>query len=1114
MTPEVKQKANPRKTKRNVTGRKARFFLLEYNLHKINKKTSFLPQLDLPISKKSFIKFPYRIHGACFSLKMVRKKVPNKLGIQADHFKSEKLLGSLKPSSCQCQDGKNRGPDMKKKMKRSRSIKLSDIESLKSSSPSRKAMSQSGKLPPLNGTTTAATPQKQFIIKITDGSPNYMKSTSSSEARKERPQVNTQTGSNGKKRHYRNSGSSKFSPASGDKPARTLSKTSSLKLVSTPTFKPARGTAKKRSRVALFADVGTQKATCSSTLKDSKFPAYLMLNPGGTEAEGTSVKKVCPHAYCSLNGHRHKPVPQLKGFLKARRRSLKVQRSINLEILSPRRAGPSGDGIEETHGLLDFSGDKPVIQEVGKGFFIETGAVNTEDGVSEIEKRTENEGETAGALLGEPDGEINESCFYAGHEAADEQDNNNHVSEISSGKSEIDCKENVNDTNAAEMDVAVGFVIEDEKDGDTGCSSTFSEEEANRSDIERESHASMEEDDNIFEATNMDWEEGQPSTSDIDAEADDLNKQEDKFWTKVEFTAEIEKLDWSEDSEIIMSDDPVSKCTEEILADEVLRELSAEETASIEMQCSDNDSESDIIPHYWQILESNRVAGDLAYEQPSAFEAPKTEEKDREAERDLRDAVNTSASIRESVVEPIGAREKIQENNETDKSLGDGENGCAEHISAEALKGHQEDKSLQAEGAPTKPQVYEKRDMIGTNKEDEIDQIILVAENNQELAVAEIPDSEAGDATEAQEQIVNAESPFEIHVSDSPESFSVADQDDGELNADENHMTTEVCQLNATYEKDGSIRDLVDDSTPTEPHDHQLDEQIVSAEFPFEIHVSDSPEIFSVADHDDAELNADGNRMTTEVCQLNATYEKDSSSPSQDLVDDSTPNEPHDHQLDEQDETNNVLENENLFEDDQDEAKKIKILTAIDFEAPSSPGTYEINSTRDDTRDVEETEVEVCNESGAAETFHSANNGTCTGSKCAFVYTSGNPHPERQCTCNDRKWTIGERKPIKELEEERELNPREPNFLPVVPDPEAEKVDLRHQMMDGRKNSEEWMLDYALRQAVTKLAPARKRKVALLVEAFEKVLPTPKYETHIRHTSATFSPTTQIQACS
>jgi len=65
---------------------------------------------------------------------MVQRKVPNKLGIQADHVKSDKLLANLKkPSSSQYQDGKNRGADMKKKMKKSRSIKLSDIESLRSS---------------------------------------------------------------------------------------------------------------------------------------------------------------------------------------------------------------------------------------------------------------------------------------------------------------------------------------------------------------------------------------------------------------------------------------------------------------------------------------------------------------------------------------------------------------------------------------------------------------------------------------------------------------------------------------------------------------------------------------------------------------------------------------------------------------------------------------------------------------------------------------------------------------------------------------------------------------------------------------------------------------------
>ncbi|GKE53596.1 plant calmodulin-binding protein-related, putative isoform 1 [Tanacetum coccineum] len=80
-------------------------------------------------------------------------------------------------------------------------------------------------------------------------------------------------------------------------------------------------------------------------------------------------------------------------------------------------------------------------------------------------------------------------------------------------------------------------------------------------------------------------------------------------------------------------------------------------------------------------------------------------------------------------------------------------------------------------------------------------------------------------------------------------------------------------------------------------------------------------------------------------------------------------------------------------------------------------------------------------------------------------------------------------------DDSKEFNPRGPNFLPGVPDPDAETVDLKHQTMDERKNAEEWMVDFALQQAVTTLAPARKKRVSLLVEAFEKVLPIPKYET-------------------
>ncbi|AQK98227.1 Plant calmodulin-binding protein-related [Zea mays] len=66
----------------------------------------------------------------------------------------------------------------------------------------------------------------------------------------------------------------------------------------------------------------------------------------------------------------------------------------------------------------------------------------------------------------------------------------------------------------------------------------------------------------------------------------------------------------------------------------------------------------------------------------------------------------------------------------------------------------------------------------------------------------------------------------------------------------------------------------------------------------------------------------------------------------------------------------------------------------------------------------------------------------------------------------------------------RPFKPRLPNFLP------SEKVDLKHQSVGDPRAAEEWMLDYALRKEVKKLARAQKRKVEMLVQAFESVMPT------------------------
>lgn len=71
------------------------------------------------------------------------------------------------------------------------------------------------------------------------------------------------------------------------------------------------------------------------------------------------------------------------------------------------------------------------------------------------------------------------------------------------------------------------------------------------------------------------------------------------------------------------------------------------------------------------------------------------------------------------------------------------------------------------------------------------------------------------------------------------------------------------------------------------------------------------------------------------------------------------------------------------------------------------------------------------------------------------------------------------------------LNRKPPNLLPRKYDPEAEKLELRHQEMDERKKADTWKLDCALRKIIANLSTCRKKKVSLLVEAFESVLPVP-----------------------
>ena len=164
----------------------------------------------------------------------------------------------------------------------------------------------------------------------------------------------------------------------GNNSMRVMTRTSTLRpvriLTKVASIRTKRPSMKKRSQIP---DSGIQKATCSSAIKDSKFPYHLELQPEGRESEGNSAMEVCPYSYCSLHGHHHSDVPPLKRFVSIRRRLLRNQKSMKSESRSSRRLKRSGNAKKGTRtsqlpscrdsAVLETSHDKiAVSSSIGK----------------------------------------------------------------------------------------------------------------------------------------------------------------------------------------------------------------------------------------------------------------------------------------------------------------------------------------------------------------------------------------------------------------------------------------------------------------------------------------------------------------------------------------------------------------------------------------------------------------------------------------------------------------------------------------------------------------------------------------------------------------------------
>ncbi|GAB2267165.1 hypothetical protein Dimus_002149 [Dionaea muscipula] len=84
---------------------------------------------------------------------------------------------------------------------------------------------------------------------------------------------------------------------------------------------------------------------------------------------------------------------------------------------------------------------------------------------------------------------------------------------------------------------------------------------------------------------------------------------------------------------------------------------------------------------------------------------------------------------------------------------------------------------------------------------------------------------------------------------------------------------------------------------------------------------------------------------------------------------------------------------------------------------------------------------------------------------------------------------------IKAVEKMRKLNRWRARHISQQSPAESERIHLNHHALGQRKSYEEWMLDYALQEVIGKLAPAQRKRVAMLVEAFETINPVPVKET-------------------
>ncbi|KAF3794711.1 hypothetical protein EJ110_NYTH06754 [Nymphaea thermarum] len=1057
------------------------------------------------------------------------------------------------------------GGELKKKLRRSRSLKLADWRSIGS--------------PPKQDEDTK---KKLTATRMEDGSPNYMKPTSSSDKRKENVQVSTQTQTSNRIQRARDSNYTRRRPDARGSKSTTASASNNVKqLTRSSSLKPIKPSM-KATGLPLFSMQDIARSTCSSTIKDSKFPDYLDLHPGGTESEGTSIFKVCPYTYCSLNGHFHKPLPPLKHFISARRRLLKTQKSVKMKGSIPRRtknakevkknidtgqnlvpvrseqvfrtdmiSSPrwpqswneeqsellTGDWSDEFFleifpesapdltdvesfgncGNMEICSDdevaQPTNEEVDAKKLGESVVVSCEKTASESELDSVKAEETVSNRAhyeknvslevdngGNRQDAIDDSCLGDADTAA----------ALSGASQSIDCNEALDQLS----DENGSFFPEEEDTTSEACGGSESDEDGLRS----ETITEMEEDDeaSLYDETPgssfTDGEPGHASTPLVHEAVsiyDELDSNPFSNSTPLDFcdqTGNPLPEDSSEAIENVEIDDPAAQGDEIVIMEEDQTELiEFVELYPIEL---------DLIAS--EVLEVNFPA-DQTDEIGSTKEEVYTEFIDFcpnvdivAAERneitiskeEVQTEVMGSIDLHPTEVEPV-INESLDDNIPT--SQGDEINHTNEQVQTEATA-----PVVQTEATVIVVDLYTtEQEAMGyeddipnpDNRLIEGDEVFVVAEGSCELK----------DDHDAKEAFVDV-----LVASDGQGCPDVQIMVEEVPDYSEDDLVAAETTFPVTQNSDLAVPDITEES------------QIKVIERPDDLETENCAPPLLVPEAKDETVTGDIEFVQLDIVKdqnhQDATGGKHFQVESREEV------------PDEENCTTKLAEIQSLGSSDSQCASDVSSGETGDQNKPTSVQ----DCSNDDLQmncDTEQQEESVRNLAKAESHFiieKSSSTGVA-GSPSNQSEVSNFEHNDDIGSMNkdDKvlrpvmnaiqppvsnysglKYRANPKRKVENINEERMFNPRGPRFLPIEPDPDAEKVDLRHQMMDERKNSEEWMLDYALRTAVNKLAPARKKKVALLVEAFETVMPLPKCETRVHHSAMSFTHARTIQACS